>query len=306
MEPYIITAEQTLGEALERVARHFPEREALVSGSTRLTYREWDDTTNLLVSQFEALGWTKGDRVGLMLPTCVQIPLVAFALAKIGAVTVLLNPMLRASELQFVLHDAGASALVVVSQFMNRDMIAMVEEIRPSLPALRHVILVGGKREGFLSLEEMMATHRPSARRSFVASDLTPDDLAFIFYTGGTTGLPKGAMATHHNFLFAESHGLRSKLDAYLCHLLIPPLFMTGGFAMLAGVVLFGMKLVLLPAFDPRSILQAIQDEKANYFLVYPTMIRWILNTPTFDQCDVSSVSEIVVAGEPVTPDLVL
>ncbi len=305
MEPYTLTAEQTLGEALERIARHFPEREAIVSGPMRLTYRQWDDITNLLVTQLEILGLTKGERVGLMLPTCPQIPLVAFALAKLGVVTVLVNPMLQAQETQFVLHDSGASALVVLSQFMNRDMVAMVEEIRPNLPDLRHVILVGGRRDGYLSLDEMMAADRPAPRPSFVRPDLAPHDLAFLFYTGGTTGSPKGAMSTHHNFLFVESNGYPDKVDKCLCHLLIPPLFMTGGFAMLAGVILYGMKLVLLPGFDPRLILQAIQDEKASYFFSYPTMIRWIMGIPTFDQYDVSSVREIVLAGEPITPELV-
>jgi fatty-acyl-CoA synthase len=301
----MLTAEQTLGEALERIARHFPEREAIVSGTMRLTYRQCDDITNLLVTQFEGLGLTKGERVGLMLPTCPQIPLVALALAKIGAVTVLVNPMLQAHETQFVLHDSGASALVVFSRFMNRDMVAMVEDIRPNLPALRHVILVGGRRDGYLSLDEMMAADRPALRPSFVSPDLTPHDLAFLFYTGGTTGSPKGAMSTHHNSLFVESTTYRDKVDKCLCHLLIPPLFMTGGFALLAGVILNGMKLVLLPGFDPRLILQAIQDEKVSYFFVYPTMIRWIMGLPTFDQYDVSSVGEIVVAGEPITPELV-
>jgi fatty-acyl-CoA synthase len=304
MEGSTVTAEQTMGEALERIAKRFPDKEALVFGEARVTFRQLDDQVNILVPQLKDLDLSKGDRVGIMLLPCPEIVYVALALAKIGAVTVLVNPMLQAGETEYLLADAGISALVVMSEFMKRDYHKMVEEIRPNLPALRHVILKGAKGNGALSLEEMLAAAKPAPQDSFVTKGLSPHDLCTIFYTGGTTGLPKGVMASSYKILYADSvfgKGL-SERDAML---MVAPLYLTAGFITLAPALLYGMKLVGLPSFDPRIILQLIQDEKITYMFAYPTMMRMILGLPMFDQYDVSSMRLMALGGEPVTVDLV-
>lgn len=304
MEELTITAKQTLGEALERITRRFPDREALVFGDVRVTFRQLDDTVNTLVPQLEGLGLSQGDRVAIMLPTCPEILYVAFALAKIGAVIVPVNPMLRAGGTEFLLKDVGAAALVVVSDMMGRNYHKMVEEMRPNLPELRHVILKGKKREGVLSLGEMLAAERPAPRASFVREGLDPHDLCAIFYTGGTTGLPKGTMASSFRILYAEANLDNGHTERDV-QLLVPPLYLTAGFLQVAPFTLYGMKLVGLPAFDPQAILQTIQDEKVTYMVFYPTMMRMMLGLPIFDQYDVSSMRLIALGGEPITAELV-
>jgi acyl-CoA synthetase (AMP-forming)/AMP-acid ligase II len=175
--------------------------------------------------------------------------------------------------------------------------------MRPSLPGLRHVIVMGAQPAGALAWQEMLAGDPPPGD-SFVRPGLSPRDPMAIFFTGGTTGMPKGVICTSLDFLYPDvthDKGLTEQ-DVML---LVPSLFLTAGFITLAPVLLYGMKLVGMPAFDPRVILQTIQDEKVTYMFVYPTMMRMIMGLPTFDQYDVSSVRLIGVGGEPVTTALV-
>jgi fatty-acyl-CoA synthase len=296
---------QTMGEALEAIAQQFPDQEALVFGGVRDTFRQWDDKVNTLVPQFEELGVSKGDRVGIMLPTSTDIAYVLFALNKIGAVSVLVNPMLQAGELEFLLQDAGASGLVVVSEIMDRDLVAMVEEIRPNLPELRHVIVKGPKREGYLSLDEMLAAGAPAPGQSFVREGVGPHDLMALLYTGGTTGLPKGVMATSYDFLYVDATNREQDITEKDTYMLLPQLYLTAGLRTLAPTVLFGMRLVGLSSFAPKAILQTIQDEKVTMMFGYPTMMRWVMGLPMFEQYDVSSMRIITVGGEPVTTELI-
>ena len=301
-----LTPETTLGELLEQRAAESPDREALVFGERRITYGQLNDHVNALVAQFEQLGIKKGDRVATILPSLPELVYVALAAAKTGAIMTTINPMLPAGGLEFHLKDSGASLVVALPQLMKRNMVAEIQTMRPNLPDLRHVAFLGPPMEGALSLHAMLAVP-PAPRDSFVAEGLSPHDITNIFYTGGTTGLPKGAMASPYKILYPEAttgeewSGLTE--DDVL--LVIAPLFLTAGFLMLAPMLLYGMKMVGMAAFDPRAILQTIQDEKATYFMSYPTMMRMIMALPDFGDFDVSSTRLIALGGEPVTADLV-
>jgi acyl-CoA synthetase (AMP-forming)/AMP-acid ligase II len=303
MVDFEVTPEITLGEALEQMARRFPEREALVFAGQRVTFRQWDDKTNSLVPQFEALGVGKGDRVGVMLPSVVELPIVVLALAKIGAISVMVNPMLGAQAIRHTLADAGASVLVMIAGLMKRDLVADIEGMRSELPGLRHVILMGQPREGYANLHAMLAVPAPEGG-SFVREGVEPDDMVALLYTGGSTGLSKGVPATSYNLLYVDAvNDNGSNPDDVM--LQIPPLFLTFGFRSLALPLLYGMKLVGLSGFDPRVVLQSIQDEKVTQTGAYPTMFAWLMSVPGFDEYDVSSVRLIGIGGEPITTELV-
>jgi len=299
-----VTAEQTVGAALEYQARRFPDREALVFGGKRATFGEWNDRANRLAMQLERMGLGKGDCVGVMLPSVVELPYLMLGLAKIGAIGVLINPLLTPAEVEFQLRDTEAKALVVVSPFANRDLLAMVEGLRPGLPKLGTIIVMGPKQEGYPSFDEMLEAESPAPRATYVREGVTYDDPFALLWSGGTTGLPKAVPVTSYNFLYTEALNTTKHTHDDI-FLQIPPLYLTFGFRSVALPLLFGTKLVGLQGFDPRAILQTVQDEKVTITGAYPTMLRWIMSLPTFDQYDVSSLRLVFAGGEPITVELV-
>lgn len=302
-----LTPEITLGELLEQCASRYPDKEAMVFGDRRITYRQFDDQVNALVLQFERLGIAKGDTVATVLPSLPELVYVALAAAKLGAVMVTVNPILPASAIEFHLKDSDAVLVVALPQLMRRNVVAELAAMRSNLPSLAHLVFLGPPMEGSLSLPAMLA-QPAEPRDTYVAAGLSPHDITNIFYTGGTTGLPKGAMASPHKILFAEAT-VGEEWSGYTSDdvlLIIAPLFLTAGFLMLAPMLLYGMKMVGISAFDPRGILQAIQDEKVTYFFSYPTMMRMMMGLPNFSDYDVSSTRLIALGGEPVSAELVV
>ncbi len=309
MGKYGYECETTVGELLETAARRFGDKEALVFGSSRLTFRDWDDKVNTLVVQFEKLGLEKGDRVAIMLPSCVEFPIAAWAAAKLGAITVPMNIMLQPGEVEYILADAGAKILVMLPQFMGRDNVAAVAAMRPNLPELKHVFVLGPTVEGARSIFELLAAEKPAPRPTFVREGLTWQDPVFLFFSGGTTGSPKGVVSNSFQYLYPDAGRWDAMEGKWLNEndalLMVSPMFMTAGFIMLGTAVGYGMKLVGMPQFDPRLILQLIQDEKITYMFSYPTMLRVMLSLPNFDQYDLSSMRAIAIGGEPVSAELV-
>jgi len=303
-EQVYVTAEQTVGAALEHQARRFPDKVALVFGGKRATFEEWNDRANRLLVQFGQIGIGKGDCVGVMLPSVVELPYFMLGLAKMGAIGVLINPMLPPPEVEFQLRDTDAKALVVVSPFANRDLLAMVESLRPRLPKLGPIIVMGPKQEGYLSLQEILDGESPAPQETYVRPGVTYDDPFALLFSGGTTGTSKAVPVTSYNFLYVDAQDINHYAAEHVM-LQIPPLFLTFGFRAVALPLLYGMRLVGLMQFDPRSILQAIQDERVTDTDTYPTMVRWAMSLPTFDQYDVSSMRRVGLGGEPITMELV-
>jgi acyl-CoA synthetase (AMP-forming)/AMP-acid ligase II len=247
--------------------------------------------------------------VAIMLLSCVEFAIATMAAAKIGAITVPVNPMLQPGEVRHILKDVGASVLVMLPQFMGRDNVAAIAAMRPDLPELKHVVVLGPKTEGVLSFGDLLAAEKPAPRPTFVQEDLTLNDPFAICFSGGTTGLPKGVVLNSFQFLYPEAGRWDALEGRWLNEndvcLMISPMFMVAGFRFLGTAPGFGMKLVGLPQFDPRAILQIIQDEKITFLFGYPTMFRIMMGLPNFDQYDLSSLRILAVGGEPVTSELV-
>src|SRR6476661_1676525 len=133
---------ETIGESLERTVEKFPDREALVvrHQDVRLTYRELNEQVDRLARALLAAGLEKGDRLGIWAPNCAEWVLVQFASAKAGVILVNVNPAYRTSELEYALEQSGCRMLVAAREFRGSDYVAMVEEVRPRLDALKRVV----------------------------------------------------------------------------------------------------------------------------------------------------------------------
>ena len=293
--------DRTIGADLERTAALHGGREALVEVATgrRWTYAELDAAVDDVARGLLALGVQVGDRVGIWAPNCAEWTLLQYATAKAGAVLVTVNPAYRTHELAYALQQSGTSVLVAAERFRTSDYRAMVEQVRPDCPALRHVVLLGTPDWDALVAGGAAVPVDALGERS---AGLSPDDPINIQYTSGTTGFPKGATLSHRNilnngFFVGELCGY-SEQDR-VC---IPvPFYHCFGMVMgNLGCTSHGACMVVpAPAFEPAATLQAVQDERCTSLYGVPTMFIAELGCPDFASYDLSSLRTGIMAGSP-------
>src|SRR6188472_2254716 len=143
----------TIGDNLDRTIARFPDREALVAvhQDLRFTYTEFGEAVDRTARAFIAAGMEAGERVGIWSPNCAEWALVQYATAKAGVILVNINPAYRTSELEYALRQSGCRMLVAATAFKTSDYVAMVDEIRPSLPALEKVVFIGRDWDAFVA-----------------------------------------------------------------------------------------------------------------------------------------------------------
>src|SRR6185437_15349620 len=256
--------DETIGANLERTVARFGDREALVSCAQgrRYTYAELGLAVDELARALMAAGLAQGDRIGIWSPNCVELTLVQYATAKLGAILVNINPAYRTSELEYALKQSGCRMLVAAPAFKTSDYRAMIEEVVPSLPELERVVFLDSPDWDELVAGAGEVSHDELRARS---GGLTPDDPINIQYTSGTTGFPKGATLTHRNILnngYFVGEGCRYTEADRVC---IPvPFYHCFGMGMgnLACTSHGATAVIPAPGFDPAATLQAVQDEK--------------------------------------------
>jgi fatty-acyl-CoA synthase len=291
----------TIGGNLDRTADRFPERPALVSShqGLRYTYAELLRAVDRVARALLAAGIERGDRVGIWSPNRAEWALVQYATAKLGAILVNVNPAYRTSELEYALRQSGCRMVVAAPEFKGWDYGAMIEEVRPSLPALERVVLFDSP-----SWDELLAPADgvdPAvlAERS---AQLDPSDPINIQYTSGTTGYPKGATLSHHNILnngFFVGEGCRITEDDLIC---VPvPYYHCFGMVMGNLAATTHGACVVLPAeaFEPGAVLRAVQEERCTALYGVPTMFIAELDHPDFAGFDLSSLRTGIMAGSP-------
>lgn len=291
----------TLYDALGDVVARYPDKEALIFGEARDTYRQLGARVDALAAGLHQLGIGKGDKVGLILPVCMENVHAFFALARIGAPWVPISPMQRAYEVRHILRDSGAAAVITVAQMMGHDFVAMIEGIRPELPDLRHVIAHGqSASEGTASLSELLSAEPGSSGEDEVG----PEDLLGLFYTSGTTGFPKGAMHTHQGVLTQVATTIQmfgsDDLSAMLNHF---PMFHHSGIAAPLMFLLSGGKLVLAPRFHPMEALKLIAGEHISFTVGAPITAKLLLQIA--QGRDLSSLRVFGMGGSECPPELI-
>jgi fatty-acyl-CoA synthase len=292
---------ETIGENLERTAARVPDNLALVSRhqNRRYTYAEFNAAVDEVARGLLALGLERGDRIGIWSPNNAEWVLVQYATAKAGVILVNINPAYRTSELAFVLNQSGCRMLIAAQSFKTSNYEAMIEEVRPDLPGLEKVILIGtaGWDElvaGAASVCEEALRER-SARLQF-------DDPINIQYTSGTTGFPKGATLSHHNILnngFFIGEACRYTEADRVC---IPVPFYHC-FGMVLGnlaCTTHGAAIVIPEAgFEPKATLEAVAAEGCTSLYGVPTMFIAELDHPDFETFELSTLRTGIMAGSP-------
>jgi fatty-acyl-CoA synthase len=298
---------KTVGVVLEEAAARWGEREALIvrHQNIRWTYRELDEAADRLAAGLLHLGLVPGDRIGIWAPNRYEWVVTQFASAKAGLILVTINPAYRTSELEYALNKVGCKALVLAPSFKTSDYAGMLDQVRSAVPSLRAAILMdAASRPGFLRYADVASsgTVEDLARVRELRSQLQPEDAINIQFTSGTTGLPKGATLSHHNIVnngYFVAQRMTFSSNDRLC---IPvPLYHCFGMVMgVLGCATYGAAMVFpAEAFEPKSVLEALEAERCTALFGVPTMFIAELEHSEFKRFDLRTLRTGVMAGAP-------
>ena len=282
---------------LQRAAKRWPDREAIIFGDRRISFAEWDRLASRCANGLLELGIRKGDRVALFMPNCPEYEITFFGCARIGAVPVPLNPSYREREVCQTVDDAGAVAMVVAAPLQS-----VVEAARAEMPSLHHVIVVGDtmdeETQSFLGL-------MTRASETLPAVPVEDGDLAALPYSSGTTGGPKGVMLTQRNLVCNAIQFVdctqTTESDVLLIFL---PLSHIYGVALMATAVAGGAKQMLMERFDLAEVIRLIRAEGVTEFYVAPPVMLALLNAPDLSPGDLKSARFIMSAAAPLAADV--
>ncbi len=290
-----------------RVEAH-PDRELVVHGARRWSYADVDAQSAGLAASLAGLGVRPGDRVAVDLPNWPEWVVAFLAGARLGATVVPLDPGLSFHELKYQLRHSEARAVVTPELWNGTDYLELYEEMLGELPDLRHVVTVGPEDlwtdDRFLQFEDLVTKGRKDGSVAEAGAD--EDSPLALLYTSGTMGKPKGVLLSHRNLvetarLSGEALGLR---DAERV-LAAVPCFHVFGASTVVSTIAFGGTLVLQERFEPAGALDLLERERITVCHGVPTMFQLLMREQSFAGRDLTALRTGVVAGAPVSPDLV-
>ena len=312
-----------LGEVLSRQAEQYPDKDALIYPELglRWTFRELEDLAQNCARGLWGLGIRKGEQVALWSTNLPEWVVLFFGLAKIGAVMVTVNTLLRTHEVEYLLSQSEACAVILSQGYRDVDYPETLYQIAPELrehkpgnklqsmklPCLRHAIFLGETAPtGMIPFRQIQESGKRAAGNPFAWPDLNAGDVINIQYTSGTTGFPKGAMLSHHNIVH-NGHwiGKTQRFSAQDRVCLPVPFFHCFGCVLgILGAYTWGAAIVPLTSFDAEKVLQAVDAERCTALYGVPTMYIAELEHPSFGKYDLSSLRTGIMSGAPCPESL--
>jgi len=284
-----------IGDLIRLNAQRFGNKMAFKDERTEVTFLQVNQRANAVIHALLERGLKKGDRIATLLYNCVEYEELIHALPKAGFIMVPLNYRFVGRELQYLLENSEASVLIYDAELSDT-----VEEIRPHLDMVGHYIVIdhrGDSKVEAQNYEEMIGNHPTSE----VTIPVHENDIAYILYTSGTTGHPKGAMLTHRNIftnLFNVLFELQPKPKDKILNL--PPLYHCAGQNHAMTYFYYGCPALTIKQFDPDLVLQTIYKERPNVLHMVPAMQNMILNHPQIDAHDFRFVDLMVYGAAPI------
>lgn len=283
--------EISLYEMFQETVKQYSDLPALSFMGHEITYAGLQSQVEKLAAALEGLGVKKGDRVAIHLPNCPQFPIAFYAALSLGAIAVPCNPMYVARELTHQLNDSETKTIITLTSFYK-----MIKELQPKT-TLKNIIAVN-LEEDSVKIEtddySFASLMKEYGGKQAQPVEVLPEDRAAFMYTGGATGVSKGAILQHRHLLAnalqlkAWAPDLKNGEEIFLSVL---PLYHSYGLTLALNLpVLTGNKMVLLPRFELRSVLQTIDREKPTRFPGVPTMYVAINNAPDLHEYDLSSI----------------
>ncbi|MGE2832806.1 long-chain-fatty-acid--CoA ligase [Mycobacterium sp. SMC-4] len=286
----------TVADIVRAHARLRPDAPALIVDDHVITFGDLDARSNRAAQAFAAAGVGPGDRVAFVEKNGAEFFDVAFGLAKLGAVGVPVNWRLAAPEMRHILLDSGAAIVVVGSEFFGH-----IEAIEDDIGA---TVIAVGAHDRWPDFTEWISTHRPVDPGVRTAAD----DLVFLMYTSGTTGLPKGVMLSNANYV-CKTGGVAAgpwRLSADAVSLAVMPLFHMAGSGWVFAGLWEGATTVVLRDVDAAAILDAVARHRVTNMLLVPAVIASLLDTAGVESTDFSALRLIVYGASPISDDVLL
>jgi fatty-acyl-CoA synthase/long-chain acyl-CoA synthetase len=278
---------ETLKRMVERSLEANAGSTALVCDDVELTYGELDDLSFVAAGELAEAGVERGDRVALLVANGLEYPTYDIAILRLGAAKVPLNDMLAADDIAFALAHSGARAIVVSDSLA--ELAAAAIESLDDPPAVVAASTIGDLLDG-----------RPGTFRDLTVG---PEDPVAIYYTGGTTGLPKAIVHSQGNL---AANMLSTVIEAEIHRderiLVSTPLPHAAGLFTIAGIVR-GARVVIERGFDVERVLAAIERHRITWTFMVPTMIYRTLDSPALAAHDHSTLRTILYGAAPIRPD---
>lgn len=291
-------------EYLRINAKRTPDKPAIINYGREISYQELNEASDQFANYLLDLGLTKGDRVGLFLGNSPQYIIAHFGIQKMGGIVCPCSPLFKEMELTYEVNDAEMKCLVTVDLFMPivakalPNMPSLLQVVttnfndylpaEPTLPLVDYMKIPKQKIEGTMDFMDIMSKYAKTAPPVEIDMD---NDIALFEYTGGTTGLPKGAMLTHYAHLFKPSAACDIMgIGADSRVLTAMPYFNIAGMLFLVGPVLRGATNVLLTQFDPLTALQAIDKYKVTEWYSAVPMNLAVMSHPDAGKYNLSSM----------------
>lgn len=285
------------GDMLRRSAKRFPDKPAILWEGTRMSYRELDTQANRLAHALLDLGLGKGAKVAMLCRNRPEYGVVFFGVARTGHVLVNVSVLYAAEELAYVLNKADVEVLLFEAAFAEK-----VAAVRGDLPKLEKLIAIGGEVDDAVPFEALLRDY--PERQPEVA--ISEDDPFCMTYTGGTTGRPKGVLASHRNrAVTAHTVMVEEAIDDRDVVGIVTPLFHVAALnIMFQPAVLAGATCTFLGKWDVRAFARMVRETEMTAAFMVPTQVGMVVSDPDFHADDYASWRKLSFAGAPM-PDWV-
>ena len=286
-------------ELLQNTVMTYPDKEGLIYGDVRLTFKEFDTIVNRIAAGLEKHGIRKGDRVAILLGIQLEFPLSFFAIMKLGALAVPLNTRFKGEELAYEINDSESKALIVDEEYWP-----FIGSVRHQLKTVKQIFFNGDTvPDGALPFQLL----KDNKEEIFTQAKLLETDDALIMYTSGTTGKPKGAVLHQRGLvltamLVSDFMMLQPGDKMIGC---IPLFHITGLNQGMIASIYSGIPYIYMRTFKTKEFLQIMSSEKVTAYIGVINIIWLMINHSDFDQYDFSSFKTAFFGGSPATEEMV-
>ena len=316
--PKVFEPEKSLTEYFRDNAKATPDKVAISFYGYDMTYKELDEAIDRFAWGLANLGVKKGDRVALFMQNCPQFVISYFGVLRVGGIVVSLNPMFKHAELEYQLNDSGAETLVALDFLfpevkkvgkwikLKNVIVTSFRDYLPEMPILALPPEIEQPEVAFPEALDFLEILRKSPAQPVSEITNLKEDIALLQYTGGTTGLPKGAIITHytlaHNVVGTTLFYGYTKEDV---HIGVMPFFHAQAMVQSMGASMAsGGRLVILTRFSPEILAQAITHYKCTVWQTNTTMVIAMLEWPNISQYDLSSLRIVWYGGAPMPTEI--
>ncbi len=286
-----------LGDYIDDAVSRFTDKPYLTFYDKSYTYGEFQRKVHILANALKNRGFKKGDFIHVWIQNSAETLIAYYAALKIGAVAGPINGWWKGPEVEYLLNDSKGTGLIIEDQYLP-----IFDEIKVNCPHLKTIIEIGEKpASGYISFDTLMA----EGDDAFVKCDSAPEDIAFIFYTSGTTGNPKGVLLSHKNVI-ADAKMVNGALKTgenknFLCFL---PLFHVNATLTCMSSMDKGHQIVLRKGFSATEFWEVVESHRINFWSAVPAVYQILLSDPSRQKYDLSSLEFGICGAAPLTEEV--